>query len=659
MYADDRPDGRRAGAIRPDLVRELALASHLRPLLPRHLADELRAKLHRTAPGYAPRSGAGLLEWTKERLLIPVTEWRELLAAMGRDHGVDADDELATVCARLVTLSLSDSTEPSHVCGVEVVPRAAAALGRDIDGLTPRPVTLETGSGAAALDALSAILQAGTTSDDDPSPSVFLAEWLAFYGPVTPDWVTATLGLDTAMLQSALDQLAEDQTVVLDQLLEGSETIEVCDRENLERLLRMHRAAARPSFRPLPIDRLPLFLAHHQGLGTSHATLDDLKSVLEPLFGWPMDAATLETEILPARLEPYLPSWLDTLMSETDLQWFGCGERRLALGLAGDRGLFAEPAPNEGEGATSDVDALFPHPLGRFSFTDLMRHSGGDSAALADALWRHAWRGDLTTDTFVPVRNAVLGDFRAEPIHDSAAPPRYRRRPRFDRWRSDRPVVGAWLRLPPVTAPADALEQEEDDRERARVLLDRYGVVFRELAERELQCLRWSRVFRALRMLELAGEVVAGRFFDGVPGLQFMSHAAFRALQEGVAEDRVWWVNATDPASPCGLGLEAFRDLVPRRIVTSHVVFHGARVVVVSERRGRSMRVEVGADHPRLHDYLGFLKNLVGRSVKPVKAVTIETINDEPAASSPYREALSEIFHVTRTPTALRLSRRY
>ena len=57
-------------------------------------------------------------------------------------------------------------------------------------------------------------------------------------------------------------------------------------------------------------------LAHHQGLGTSNATLEDLKTVLERLFGWPIDAAGLETEILPARLDPYLPSWLDALMSD-------------------------------------------------------------------------------------------------------------------------------------------------------------------------------------------------------------------------------------------------------------------------------------------------------------------------------------------------------
>jgi ATP-dependent Lhr-like helicase len=433
----------------------------------------------------------------------------------------------------------------------------------------------------------------------------------------------------------------------------------VCDRENLERLLRLHRAAARPSFRAVAADHLPLFLAHHQGLGTENATLDDLKAVLESLFGWPVDATSLEAELLPARLDPYLPSWLDTLMSETDLQWFGCGPRKLALCLAEDRNLFVDGSPKKEDNGDEALDALFPHALGRFSFADLMRHAATDSADLADTIWHHAWQGELTTDTFAPVRQAADNDFRAEPIEAGRGVRRGRRRPRFDRWQSERPMAGSWLRLPSIAPPADALEQEEDDRERARILLDRYGILFRELLDRELPRLRWSAVFRALRMLELSGEVIAGRFFDAVPGVQFMSHAAFRMLEGGLVEDRVWWVNATDPASPCGLGLETFRDTLPRRVASNHVVFHGRRVVIVSERRGGRLDVRVGADHPKILDYFRFLGGLLGRSVKPFKAVTVETINDESAASSAYREPLSQIFHVTRTHTGLRITRRY
>ena len=62
-------------------------------------------------------------------------------------------------------------------------------------------------------------------------------------------------------------------------------------------------------------------------------------------------------------------------------------------------------------------------------------------------------------------------------------------------------------------------------RDRIRQVLQRYGVVFRELLEAELPRLRWSRLFRSLRLMEFSGEVVAGRFFDGIPGLQFASPA--------------------------------------------------------------------------------------------------------------------------------------
>jgi ATP-dependent Lhr-like helicase len=220
-------------------------------------------------------------------------------------------------------------------------------------------------------------------------------------------------------------------------------------------------------------------------------------------------------------------------------------------------------------------------------------------------------------------------------------------------------MEGGWYRLDPPIAPADALDREEDDRERARLLLDRYGVVFRELLQRESPALRWGAVFRALRMLELAGEAVAGRFFEGIPGLQFMSRSAFRALDEGLPEDRIWWLNATDPASPCGLAGIDVGVTVPTRIPSNHLVFHGRDLVLVSEQRGARLHIHVAVDHPHIDDYLGLFRAQLGRSVQPRRTITVESINGEPASSSPYREALERNFHVTRSPTALKLSRTY
>jgi len=158
--------------------------------------------------------------------------------------------------------------------------------------------------------------------------------------------------------------------------------------------------------------------------------------------------------------------------------------------------------------------------------------------------------------------------------------------------------------------------------------------------------------------MELSGELLAGHFFCGIPGIQFASHTAFRRLVGGAPQDRIWWVNAADPVSPCGLGLDGL-GVLPRRVPTSHLVFHGSRVVVVSERRGRSLQIRVGPDHPNLGEFLGFIKVLLTRSVRAARAIVVETINGEAAAAGPYRTALAALFHTTRDGSSLRLMRRW
>ena len=62
----------------------------------------------------------------------------------------------------------------------------------------------------------------------------------------------------------------------------------------------------------------------------------------------------------------------------------------------------------------------------------------------------------------------------------------------------------------------DLLEIEERKKDRARMLLDRYGIVFRELLQREAPGFRWADVFRPLRLMELSGEVNILRFTKSV-----------------------------------------------------------------------------------------------------------------------------------------------
>lgn len=295
---------------------------------------------------------------------------------------------------------------------------------------------------------------------------------------------------------------------------------------------------------------------------------------------------------------------------------------------------------------------------GRYTLAELATHTGLSSAELTRQLWSLAWLGLVTNDGFAAMRRGVDSGFA--PASAEPPPPGHgaRRRLRFAQWQGTRPLAGSWLPTLPPPAEEDLLAGEELLRDRVRLLLSRYGVVFRELLARELPALQYSRIARTLRLMELGGEVVGGPFFERIGGLQLASPAAVRRLAEGVVADRVVAIPALDPASPCGLGLDGMPDL-PRRLPGNWTVWQGSRLVATIERRGAALTFRVPPEHPDLHGHITPLKLLLGRSVRPERALTVETINGTPASSSPYRSALATLAQTVTDGARLRLLRRW
>ena len=77
----------------------------LRPAVSAELAERFELKRQRLSPGYSPDSAPDLIEWVKERLLLPESEWERLLGAMRRDHGLEPETVLASIAARLVRIT--------------------------------------------------------------------------------------------------------------------------------------------------------------------------------------------------------------------------------------------------------------------------------------------------------------------------------------------------------------------------------------------------------------------------------------------------------------------------------------------------------------------------------------------------------------------------
>ena len=666
IYEDDTPiSTRHSSTLNGELWKELVSNLYLQPEFPEALIEELDGKLKRTAPGYAPADEEELLLWIKERLFIPADEAEALFAAMERDHHANLNAIRHSLGGKAAWLLLP-GTEEAGLCALENLPVIAAGLGIAFSDLTLRPLTPAVAPAlAAGLDRVRSLFE---THQEEVNPeldevrsktAVFVSRWLSYYGPVPVSFVGRRLGLSAEVCISVLADLLEGESIVTGELTPGTVEAEVCDRENLERLFAMVRHAGRPEHKPLPITALPLFLASWQGIVEKGRGVEDLQERLERLFGYVSHARLWEEAILPARMDPYYTAWMDSLFQNSDLIWFGCGNKRVGFCFREDLELFStgeeQQEQAEKEENTDCLQSLFPEPWGKYDFFALSRHTGLSSDLLTRRLWQYVWQGRISNDSFAVLRRGILSNFA--PLQAAGRRGRSFGRRGFSRWSASRPLTGNWFFLH-KSGEHDLLQQEELVKDRIRQLFWRYGVLFRELLQQELPAMQWRRIFQVLRLMEFSGEIYAGHFFEQNTGLQFISREALQFLQKGLNEGSIYWMNAADPASPCGLKLPGLDGDLPARLPTSFIVFHGTRLKVVARRNGRELLIKTGPDDPALPAYFSFCTALLTRAFNPLNSVIVESINGRPALESPYREALQAI-GFTGQYNCLELRRQY
>ena len=644
LYGDDSPRaGNHLPSVDESILKEAVFADSLRPEIDSELVREFTKKVQRIEGGYAPRPGDELIEWVGERIAIPMQEWKELVDACSRDHGLSHEEILDGVSNRCMIATLPGADIPV-VMSVSSVAVLHDALGVEVGALDLAP--LSTGPGldelASMVLALIARRKADGNVDSEPDdymhPEMLIGQWLSYYGPVPRGMPARVFGFQLSDLDDLLGVLVDTKSIVVGRLVGGAANDEICDAENLERILAFTRRRNRGSFEALPTDMLPLFLATWQGVGQSGDSQEDIKKVLAPLFGYEARAGLWEEDILPTRLLKYQSYWLDELLRTTDLQWTGCGAGRISFSFPEDRELFSPEIPEDTR-VDEQISRLFPDPVGRYSFWDLRDRSGMKSSEFANALWKLVWSGRVGCDSYEALRRGVLRGFK-----DAAAelPSRPRRRSAgLSQWKASRPIAGNWY-LTRGGSEGDLLDHAETDKDRIRVLLQRYGVLFRELLVHEPKPMAWGYLFRTMRLMELSGEIVGGHFFEGIPGIQFASPSAIRVLKDGLGENTIYCLNAADPASLCGVDVPALKEILPERFPSTYLVFYGRRLVIVARKRGTDLEIRVEPDSPDIPVCIEALRRPTRRSFNPRGSVKVRTVNGEAASDGPYGPVLEK-----------------
>jgi len=287
-------------------------------------------------------------------------------------------------------------------------------------------------------------------------------------------------------------------------------------------------------------------------------------------------------------------------------------------------------------------------------FGDLAGEIDVPVEALQEALWDLVWAGEITNDAWAPLRAPRLALTRG-PASARAwtANPRSGRRfapaIRASRAQTRAGVQGRWSLVAPLFEPlADPLARR---RTLAELLLERYGILTRELVLAEGVQGGFAALYDSLAQLETLGVCRRGYFIEGLGGAQFALPGAVERLraQRDLGDAPALVLAAADPAQPFGAalawpgagGADGARSegRRPARVAGAHVVLVGAEVACYVEAGGRGLLTFVSGEPLRVA--LGALADAVrgGR----IRKLELERIDGEPVLGGPAEALLIEL----------------
>jgi ATP-dependent Lhr-like helicase len=393
-------------------------------------------------------------------------------------------------------------------------------------------------------------------------------------GPVTVVALARALGLEPSEVDVALAAL-ELQGVVLRGRFTGGDELEWCDRRLLARIHRLTLEGLRRQIAAVRPEQFVRFLVRHQHAHPSTRLRGQpgLLALIEQLEGFEAPAGHWERYLLPGRMESYSPGWLDGLTFFGQAAW---GRVRPLPATQPGKDLIASPGNGRPMKALTrstpislmlreDVSWLLPlvegpidlaasGPLGsnaREAYEMFLRHGALFPAQLGtllqlvpaqvdDVLGELAAAGLVTSDGYAALRTLLGGRDRR------VGPPPWRARP------TTALPTGRWTLLRSALTPT--VPATERTEHWCRLLLRRYGVMFRDLLANESAAPPWGELVRSYRRLEARGDIRGGRFVAGVGGEQYALPEAVSLLRSAADADdeKPLVLPATDPLNFTG-----------------------------------------------------------------------------------------------------------
>ena len=356
---------------------------------------------------------------------------------------------------------------------------------------------------------------------------------------------------------------------------------EWCSRRLLARIHSYTLNRLRKEIEPVSAADFMRFLFVWQNVAPEHKLegAASVVGVLDQLEGFEAPAGSWESEILPARIGDYDPAWLDALCLSGKLTWLRLSPPKISPEKTSSSSPVrstpvvllnrknvptwskAFPAREYGNNFSTNTqtvcDYLKEH--GASFFVDIVSGTNLLPSMVEEALGELVFRGLITADSFTGLRALLtpLSKTTSRAIEN-------RRRRRKAVYSMDE--AGRWVvvRLSTQASSVQPLESNAQAAAGVRIeveaiaqkLLQRYGVVFRKILDRESINIPWRDLLRVYRRLEARGEIRGGRFVGGFSGEQFASVDAvhlLRSIRRTAADGSMISISAADPLNMPGI----------------------------------------------------------------------------------------------------------
>jgi ATP-dependent Lhr-like helicase len=628
QYDGVEPEGGRTSALDRQMLEQLIAPNGQPHLLDPRAIRQVERRLR--GLGQPPRSVAEMAEWlrrlgdlTTAELEGPMASFVEQLHADGRAVRL----ELPRVADPMRWICIEEETLYRKAFGL-VVPSSLQRSGVVGEGATGEMASSEEAR-QAAIGIFRRFLETHAL--------VGLADVLARY-PFEETWA-----------RRQLDEWAGSGRAVA---VGSGPTVQWSAPANLEQVQRGSLALLRREVLTCPAPQFADFLLRWQGVHpeTQRGLSEGLNAALERLEGLPLPSELWERVVLPVRVPGYQPRWLDEWIASGAGVWVGQGSSDgtpdVAFLCRESLGRLSAPL-SEGPALPEDTERVLEllRLRGAQFLADLAVESGLSPSAARSGLWTLIRRSLVTNDRFDVIRQ---GEGPAPAMTAPASTRAVVRLPSLRDLRRgvDRRTEGRWSAL-----SWGRPEPEAKAVFQARLLLERYGIVAREMALLDPWMPPWRVLYEVLSRMELAGDVRRGYFVEGLSGAQFALPEASQMLQDlhlpSTATAPAVLLHSIDPANLYGSAapfdiplLEGGTRPFARR-PSNWLVLRAGLPVLLIEQQGKRVTALPSASRDDLRGAVARLGGLANGPHGGHKLV-VEEWNGRPVTTTDGRELLEE-----------------